>query len=104
MIESLRFKIGNEAFSELVRRWMKLRHVTIEELSARTGVSVDLVKEMRRPKMKDKQKRFRLKNVIAIAVGLHLPFEYSIQLLECAGYRLREDDIVDKFIVASVLF
>ena len=96
MIEALRFEVGNQAFAKLLRQWMKRKRMTIEELSARTGISIDTVKEMRSPRMRDKQKVFRLKNVIAIAIGLHLPFKDSIHLLRNAGYRLRKYDVIDK--------
>lgn len=73
---------------------MKTEKVTIGELSARTGISEDSIKEMRNPK--HGQKRFFLKNILAVIIGLHLCLPDGLQMIEASGYCLRNDDEVDR--------
>ncbi|MBQ8306052.1 MAG: hypothetical protein IJX90_07540 [Blautia sp.] len=78
----------NSSFGKQLTEYMK--NTTCEELSERTGVSVDTILKYRQYRNQPNQPRPVLKNVVALCIGLHLVYYCSEHLLGLAGYTLRD--------------
>lgn len=72
-------------FSGTLRAHMTRQGMTIERLSEKTGISVRSINRLRN----EERASYALEQVILIALALHLPPEFSLDLIEKAGLRLR---------------
>ena len=73
------------SFSGTLRAHMTRQGMTIERLSEKTGISVRSINRLRN----EERASYALEQVILIALALHLPPEFSLDLIEKAGLRLR---------------
>ena len=79
---------GENEFGDLLKRYMKATHYTIEKLSEETGISKDQIGRMRRGKVK----QIRFSTIIALCIGMRLTAFDSEQLLNAARYTLNCND------------
>lgn len=80
---------------EIVRYYMAQEKITIEELSAQTGIPERIIKQMR--SKKESQHRFDLRYLVAVSIGLHMIFIDSWYLIYLNGYGLRKNDKLERF-------
>lgn len=73
------------SFSGTLRAHMTRQGMTIERLSESTGISVRSINRLRN----EERAGYALEQVILICLALHLPPEFSLDLIEKAGLRLR---------------
>ena len=73
-------------FGHMFKLLMHDAQVTVENLSAKTGISVKAIQRIRN----NETDRINLNYLVAVALALHLPYEDSIRLINTAGYSLRE--------------
>ena len=75
----------------LLRKYIKqIERTTTGKLHACTGIPIRTITDMRSKKCK--KRRFDLRFVVAIAIGLHMTPDHATEYLGYCGYRLREDD------------
>ena len=73
------------SFSGTLRAHMARQGMTIEQLSEHTGISVRSINRLRN----EERASYALEQVILICLALHLPPEFSLDMIEKAGLRLR---------------
>lgn len=82
------------SFNELFAKYLKLKRITQEELSARSGVSVTTISRMCRKNPSENQ--YKIETIMACIIGMHLDFSVSFLLLRKANYALSEDSKRDR--------
>ena len=87
------------SFSETLKAHMDRLKVTRRELEIGAMLSEPTIKRMR-----NSDRDFELDHVIAICIALHLEPDYSFDLIEKAGYRLRNtpDHLIYKKILRTI--
>jgi DNA-binding Xre family transcriptional regulator len=81
-------KIAGElpgSFCHSLKRLMEWRGITVEKLAERALLSPKTIQRMRN----DAEREWKLDHVAAVCVGLRLPSNISVPLIEKAGYKLR---------------
>ena len=72
----------------LILYMRKIEHITTDELSVRTGINVRYITDMKTVKLR--KRRFEIRNVIAVAIGLKMTPIHAMEYVEDCGYHLRE--------------
>lgn len=75
----------------------KIEHITVDELSVRTGIKVRYITDMKAEKLRNR--RFEIRYVIAVAIGLNMTPIHAMEYVEGCGYHLREYIIEEYFYI-----
>jgi len=91
-----------QSFHEIIRWYMNFpERITVDELSSRTGIAERTIKDMR--SKRSENRRFELRYIIAVAVGLRMLPQQGEELVHLNGYYLRDthkDEHIYKFLLS----
>ncbi len=83
---------------ELLRYYIKkVEHTTTEKLHDRTGVPIRTITDMRSKKCR--KRRFDLRYVVAVSIGLHMTADDAFQYVHDCGYGLRKEIPEEYFLI-----
>lgn len=87
------------SFHELIIYYMDNRSekIGVEELAARTGISERTINQMRSER--EKEHRFSINFLVAVAIGLHMIPEHSFYLIYLNGQTLRKSRRSERYYI-----
>lgn len=66
------------SFNDRIVKLMEVRRISKKQLAERTGLSDATIQSMRN----DPERQFTIESIVAVCIGLHVPVEISLPLIE----------------------
>ena len=100
-VMSIPEETNHSAAVKLLMFYMKkIEQITVDELSVRTGIKVRYITDMKAEKQRNR--RFEIRYVIAVAIGLNMTPIHAMEYVEDCGYHLR-DYIIEEYLYILLL-